>query len=116
MHQPSRIIEPSNRARLLSAGLAELMNCLAILAWPGRFGELSARDRSSLIKTVRTLRDTFGDGTAVEMEADLSQMLRSLPEIERALVAEENIQQLARRFFSAMAVDLDKLTATNGTR
>lgn len=85
------------------------MNMLAPLAWPERFGAISAEHRVLAVEHVAQLRAAFGDDLSnIQADLDMGKLLAVLPEIEVALAEASDpgeAARVAREFFAALNID-----------
>lgn len=101
-------MEPTDRAHELAEGISCVMNMLAPLAWPERFGALSAEHRAHAAEHVAKLRAVLGgDLSKIQADVNMGTVLALLPEIEAALAEPddtEKLAQVAREFFAALNI------------
>lgn len=85
------------------------MNMLAPLAWPERFGAISAEHRVLAVEHVAQLRAALGDDlNNIQADVNMSSLLAVLPEIEVALAEAgdpDKAADVAREFFAALNID-----------
>lgn len=102
-------MEPANRARQIAEGISCVMNVLAPLAWPERFGALSAEHGAHAAQHIGKLRAALGgDLSNIQADVKMGTLRALLPEIEAALAEPcdpEKHAQVAREFFAALNID-----------